>query len=479
MLYLTKLILLVTINKSGRNIRMNFTYGSHGRLPSAIWKRIALLFGGGGCLIFPAKSGAFKTHGRVTFGGYSSTETFKDTSAGSTSNDFMRMAGRLHLKLSDIDTEKYIFTADVADKFDGFGKLNRTEYQLDPNNVWQTKQLSFANPNSNGDYFYEVGRFPLLDAGNLSCDGVQLGYRQTSAISLGAFGGLNPRRIDQLYYTFNSQSNIYGFFFAYRPKDNEWNKNFLLNHALVQETVNGETDRQYLFHNMFWQWQESSRLLTNLYLDMVPKTFIQNGSVNWQQSWNPEFSTEFSYLTYDVITYLRQQNVREQLPSSPYHESNAAFREQWNKQTLFELSFRQGERDLDHLTKSKVTLGTRFMQIWGKRFDAYLKLSSGKNFISNDNYITLGLGYYSDKWEFNIDENLGTEKYDNGTTLHPLISEISASRVLSQQLFISTSLQSASDERVQILSAFLRLGYRFGNQEIPPIRDGAPPRGKL
>ena len=89
------------------------------------------------------------------------------------------------------------------------------------------------------------------------------------------------------------------------------------------------------------------------------------------------------------------------------------------------------------------------------------------------------MGYFSYKKEYSLDAEWASEKQTDGSTLNPLILEANMGYHLAKHQFFALSLQSASDEKVNILGVYFKYSYRFGNKELAPIRDGASPRGRL
>jgi hypothetical protein len=247
----------------------------------------------------------------------------------------------------------------------------------------------------------------------------------------------------------------------------------------VTQSHGSEVDRTYLFHNAIYQWNSRSRLISLLYLDTVPRFYMQNGNILWQQGWTPRWSSQLSFLGVDVITYSRRQGVRERLAPSPYKEVAARANYATTPLSKWEFGFSDGRRDVDRLSRAEFYIGAERNQFWSRHWDIFGKLGGRKNFTSDDIFSNLYLGYYTRKWELGLDAEYGVEKYRDGVTKHPLTVEVDISNYLSRALFLTGSVQQAQDESVRILSGFLRLGYRFGGGDPPPLRDGSPPRGQL
>ena len=181
----------------------------------------------------------------------------------------------------------------------------------------------------------------------------------------------------------------------------------------------------------------------------------------------------------DAIEYSRRRGVREILNPSVYKEGSLRVRYRQSEKLFWELSSLYGKRDADSLSRAEYTLGVTLPTVINNHFDIYGLLGSRRNFTSNDLLARAGLGWFSRQWELTWDEEYMVENQDGGSIYHPLTTELSIARTFADSLFATISVQDVRDERVQILAAYFRLTYRFGNKEISPIRDGAPPRGRL
>lgn len=253
-----------------------------------------------------------------------------------------------------------------------------------------------------------------------------------------------------------------------------------MSNALVSELVNSQTDRSYWYNHTTYQWMPNSRIVSFSYLDFVPRTYIQIASFTYQQGWTNSLSSSLNLLGVDTIGYIRRQNVREKLLPSVYKEVNAKISYKFTPSFLTNISHSYGKREADSLSKSDSQISFVFSNIFSKRSDASLNLGYRDNFTSIDSYLKYGIGYFSYLWELTLDQEFSIENQKNeNKTFHPLSTELSLAHYLEKTLFATLSLQDVRDERVQIFSGFIKLTYRYGNRELPPIRDGAPPRGRL
>ena len=421
--------------------------------------------------------------GRVVLGGYASTERFADTSAtGSSKNDFQTLSGRFYLKGENLGPGQFESITDLRDKHDFFDKLNKEKLALDARNQFQVRQLSVGLTNPQKFWGFQLGRFPATEVGAAHVDGLQIRNYWTPEWQATFFAGNNPQQRERSYLVYDPAAQIYGTSLTYQSLGGSWDRNTYASHGIVQETYSSHVDRNYIFHNLIYQWNEDSRLISLLYYDLVPRGYVQNGNATWQQAWSPYFFTDLNYTTIDVIEYSRRQGVLETLISSPYSEINLKFNLNLTDRievNRFFLQLANGRRQLDNLQRQAIELGYIKSKFWGPNWDIYATVGSRKNFTSSDALARLGLGYFNRRWEANLDLETQVQKNDSGETTHPLIIDGALSYLLSRNLFMAISAQSATDENVKIVSAFFKIGYRFGNREIPPLRNGAPPRGNL
>lgn len=423
---------------------------------------------------------AAKVHGRVEAGALASTERFTTISSGSDKNDTLVSSGRFYLGVSEIGEARWEFKMDVRDKYDFFDKLNREQLQLDAKNSFQVREMHVRQPvHTASGWGYSLGRFSVTEAGTFT-DGALIKRKFASRWNLAAFGGLNPKVPGETYLELNSDTSLYGGYVSFQRQGTSWEKNFYATHAYVNQTENSLVDRRYLFHNMSYQWAQNSRLITFLYLDFVPRTYVQQGSLFWQQELTQRLYTKMSLLGVDVVEYAHLQNVRERLAASPYKQGSLRFDIRASPLTTIEFGTLVGKRESDHLSKTDSSVSIASQRTFGPKWETRATVGYRDNFASKDQYARVGLGYFSRHWESDLSVEGGVEKYDlDGDVRHPLITELAFSRFFSETLFATLSLQRAADEQVTIMTSFFKLGYRFGNREIPPLRDGAPARGSL
>lgn len=422
---------------------------------------------------------AAKVHGRASFGTLAATERFTETNTASNKNDYLVSSTRLYTKVSEINSSYWSFTADVRDKNDFFDKLNQEKLQLDNKNEFQAKQLYVARDSAQANLNFNIGRFPVLEAGGAYTDGALVNYKFTSSWSAAAFAGLNPKRTEQTYVQYNPNSNVQGAYFSYQSRSNDWGKNLFFTNAYVNQSTNGETDRTYFYNSTSYQWNLNSRLISMFYVDFAPRTNVQVGSLYWRQVLTPKFLLQMNLLGIDVIEYTRRQNVRERLTPSPYREGQLKFDFASNSNDTWELGVLGGRREIDQKSKAQAHLAFFKNKIFGPKWDGSFRIGSRQNFTSNDQFLHLGLGYFSRLWEGQLDIEYANEKYTDNRTLQPLTTELSYSHYFTKSTYATLSFLRAAEQEVEILSSFFRIGYRWGTQEIPPIRDGAPPRGAL
>lgn len=420
---------------------------------------------------------AERYHGRFTFGSYLAKETFQEATAGVFSNDFNILSSRYYLQVSEIGKSKYTFITDLRDKHDFFNKLDKEKLELTADNQLQVRQLYLHFPNTYNKLFYKLGRFPVKESGAVHVDGGQIGWRALPHTYFTLFAGLNPKNEEEGNLDFKSKAQNMGISSVYSKKNRNFGGYYYLANSLVQQTYDGEVDRQFLFNNTVLQFNKKSRLTNLLYLDFVPSFKIQNLWLNyWRQS-SDTSSWSLSAMRVDVIEYRRRRGIRETLPESIYEQASFRYKSRGKgKTTVFKVS--NGTRQADGLSKIKGELGWIYSQFLKRRMNGQFSLGYVKNFASNDIFTKIGVGYFSKKWEFSFDQEIIMEDR-NGVSDLPTISELVASYTASRKFFTTFSFQYARDNNVNIMSTFLKFTYRFGDKELAPIRDGAPPMGKL
>jgi len=429
---------------------------------------------------FLAHGAATKIHQRYSFGGYAATERYKnDSSSGTDSNDFAILSGRAFLRVHDWGESKWEFVSDLRDKHDFFDKLDKERLTLNARNELQVRQLSLRRPNPSGFWSPQAGRFAVPEAGAVFVDGAQIENHWTKAVRTSVFGGLNPKQDADSYLKFNSEANVYGGNLTIQSQTGGWHQNFYSSTALVEKTYGGHRDRQYLFENLNYQWSRDGRFLGLLYLDFIPRSYVQTANAILQQGISQSFAIEAQGLMVDAIEYSRRQGVLERLPSSPYREGSLQVTLLPGSTSRLFVKGTYGKRQVDQLDKNEVMAGWSGTGFISPKWDLRAAGGVRKNFTSDDQFARGGLGYFSRKWESTLDVDFSAQTYATGQVLHPLITELTLANYYSRRTYSTLAFQHAADEDKTIMSVFFRVGFQFSNQEVPPVRDGAPPRGAL
>lgn len=412
-------------------------------------------------------------------GSYLSQERFADPTDGSDANDFSTISSRLYLKVYDLGTSHVEVTTDVRDKHDFFDKFDAERLQLVSGNTLQVFQLNARFVNPRKAYFGTLGRFLVMEAGGVPVDGVEAGYRWSMALRSGFFGGLNPKRSDQTYFTYNPDSQIAGFYLTYQPKDLGWSRNTYISQALIAEPVQGHLDRFYLYQNFVYQWAASNQWVGALYLDFVPRVNVQNGFLNLTRELGKGAIWTGGILAIDSIEFSRRKGVLTRLSPSTYREFNSTLQLKMNSNWSLNSNLNYGARGADGLAYADFSAGPGTQVLFDPHVSGQASLGGRHNFNTNEVYFKIDLGYFSKVWEvgLNLQKALSVQNY--GVTYHPFIGELSLARYFSKEFYSTVSIEEAVNERVTIWSGFFKFGYRFGSEDVAPLRDGAPPRRRL
>jgi len=416
--------------------------------------------------------------GRATAGGYLANEKLKSERDGLQSNDFATASSKLFTRFTDFTSERLELTFDVRDKHDFFDKLDAERLALKGRNTIQARQLSLKRGNPENSWLFTLGRFPIIDAGTVALDGIDMGFRWDENWRTSFFGGLDPKLADQTYYQLNRGAYAFGTYTVFHPKATSWNSSAWGSSALVAKQVNGHLDRLYFYNFFLYEWASPSRLMGMLYLDFKPRTYVQTGLVSYTQKLSNVWQSTIQGTAIDVIEYTRRRGVLETIAPSPYKELSMSMRQRLSSTAFLDYTTSYGLRALDSKNAQEFSVGPTLTQFPDKDFSLNFKTGYRKNFTSKDYFAKLGLGYFPEKWDFSLDQYFAIQK-DNGQYYHLLISDFSIAHFFSREFYSTFSIQRATSEAGKVNSYFLFLGYRFGSSNEPPLKSSASPRNKL
>lgn len=369
------------------------------------------------------------------------------------------------------------WTVDLRDRYSLYDKLNRQQLTLEERNIFQMTKFFYRQSNDWGQW--TLGRTSVIDAGGVYVDGLVLDVPLGQAWQLGALAGANPKRSTQTFVEGNSDSTIGGLYLTFQPNHLAWGKNLYIAHGLVSERFQGEEDRRFLSQSIQYQWSQYSQLIETAYVDFVPRANLQTGTFTWLQQWSDLLDTRLQALGVDVIEYARRQGLREQLTPSPYREGEIVIGLGARKALSFDIGLRNGRRLSDDLMLNDQYVRLRTTQEFLPRQLYELRAGQKKNFNSQDNYLQASMSFYNKRWEIVFDLEKSREEYFNSMTLNGTVANANFIFLWSKKMYVSSELQYAGDERLNIYSTFLRLNYRFGSDDLPPLREGAPPGSRL
>jgi hypothetical protein len=446
-----------------------------------------------------AKVAAADVHGRATVGGYFAKERFSNASGEEATNDAASLSGRGFLDLSNLGANEYRFVLDIRDKNDFFDKLDKEKLELTPKNSVQLRQLYVQYPNSSGKLYGTLGRFSAFDAGVVYADGAEIGFRPTSKFRLGLFGGASPKyEAVEAFDKFGS-GRLFGGFGIFQSTSQDWYEYSSVSTAFVSMAADklpteegvladtgsgyatGEFERSFVYNNSILQFNRDTRLIALIYFDVKPTTNLQNMWLSLYRRFSPKFSGTLSGLRIESTEYRKTQDLREKLEPSSYSQGKLDLTFRVSDPTSLIASLIYGHRDVDDLKRTELSAGALFSNFISNKFSASALAGVRKKFTTSDVFARVGLGRYSRMFETTIDFEYATETRITGDKkqLHPTKLEIGIGTILSSKIFGTLAVQQTKDEEVSILSGLFRISTRFGNKEIPPVRDGAPARGSL
>lgn len=463
---------------------------------------VAIKYWGFLCVYFiPATLGASHYHGRLNLGVFASKEKFAQESGGSSSNDSLLYSARFFLNVSDISSAGLESVVDIRDKYDVFGHLNEKDYTLEPQNEYQARQLAIKYPNSEGSVYATAGRFPAMDAGVNYIDGGELGFRIGENLRLGGFGGYDPAAANAYGLTFSRENKIAGAYGVLQSSGFKLTKNFYSATALISQEnsigaqesaeISGGTATpatapttektqtiQYFYNNTAFQFLGINYLSFVLYYDVKPEKLLRH-------IWLSDQSELFSWLTL-LLSYTKVDYKDPQIAFSTLSQEHSKV-EDYSGRLKFKISRNyavhlrgmQGKRFLDDKKKSDYALGLTSQAFLSHLVGLNVYAGNRQHYTYKEQYLFYELGYFSKSWEIMFNQECANKTWESGQSSKPVLSELGFSSFWSKTLFSTLAIQHQKDVEVSILSALLRIGYRFGTREIPPIRDGAPPMGGI
>ncbi|HEY8277999.1 MAG TPA: hypothetical protein VIH99_00155 [Bdellovibrionota bacterium] len=425
---------------------------------------------------FPSSGFAEKYVGRATVGGYFANETFQNNPDGPSSNDFATVSSRLYTRYWDVTDSKLECTFDLADKHDFYDKLAAERLALRGRNSVQVKQLAVKRANPEDTWLFTGGRFPVPEAGTVNVDGVDVSRRWNPVLRSSLFGGLDPKLAEQTYFEFNKNAFAYGTYTTYQPESGSRSENIQGSAAFVGKQVGGHLDRLYLYNFFLYEWNSPNRILGMLYLDFVPRTYVQTGLLSYTTKFHYAWQATLQGLAIDVLEYSRRRGILETLPSSAYKEASLALRQEVDESWGMDYLLLHGERETDKRKFDEFSAGPGFRPFFDENVAANFKAGYRQNFTSNDYFLKFDIGYYPSDWELSLAQSIASQ--NDGQVTHPLITELNVAHFFSRELYGNFALQYAKSENAKVNSFFLFVGYRFGTSSPLALRKGAPPRGR-
>jgi len=414
--------------------------------------------------------------GRFSFGGFISRENLLNTGDNASENDFQTWSSRMYLRVQKLG--HFDFTADLRDKHDFFEKLDAERLALTGQNDFQIRELYLKYQDPNRTPYAALGRFALFDAGSVYCDGADVGAHWGS-FRLGAFGGHNPKRPELAYLQSDTPDVNYGAYLSYLSPDLSSGRFLNGSHAFVTNSINGFTTREYFYSHLIYQSDPRTRLISNVFLDFIPRVYVQNGDVLFQKGLSEHIDATLLLTAVDAIAYGWSRGVLENLPSSPYDEVALQARYATDVASQWLGEIRWGQRAYDGTNREEAKIGYYIGKLDSSKIDVTAYAGYLQEFVSQGPEINVEMNYFSRAWEFDLYLQSAVEQRFNGivnlpSVLHPFTTSLAVSNMLNRAVFSTVSIEYAEDEMAQIYSAFFKLTYRFGPLDLAPIREHAP-----
>jgi hypothetical protein len=436
-------------------------------------------------------------HGRATVGGFAAKERFANAAQGDATNDAATLSARAFVDVSNISPERFRIVADVRDKNDFFDKVDKERLTLTPANSVELRQLFFAAPNQDGKVYGLLGRFSAFDSGIVYVDGAELGLRLTDSIRVGGFGGMSPKYDYSGSFDQAGTGSVAGGYGIFESAGGKFYDYSLISAAIVNQlsdavpatsdgvAAGATTDdvtyeRTFLYNNSVFQLSADTRILARIYYDIKPSPLLQDVWISYFRRPSPKVALTLSAMQIEAVEYRKSQDVRDELDASAYKQVRAEVSYRVTPVTSIIGNGLYGQRTVDGFKRNEISFGYVASNLVTSSYSGSIIGGAREKFVANDKFVRIGLGRYGHILETNVDYEYAVERNsDTGENLHPNRLELGVGAILSSRLFGTLAFQRVQDENVEILSGIFRISTRFGNKEIPPVRDGAPMRGNL
>jgi len=389
-------------------------------------------------------------------------------------------AHRFYFSSTNINNSDQSLIFDIRDKHDLFGKVAKERRNLNSKNSLQVKTLQYKFGENNKKYYFGIGRHVVKNTGGKIIDGFEIKKKQSRRFDFSLFAGYNPQTYGESELKWNSHKIVTGITSHWAPNKNTWGKNNFITNALILEEIENSSNRVYLQNSFLLNNQENSIFQGVSFLDLTPTLYIQNIWLSYLFFKSRFTRYSISITSVDQVLQTKQSDVFDNLDASRYSEIttkiSSRIRASHNSLTT---RFRYGKRQSDNKEKLEATSGINIPSLILKSDLSNFKLGIRNNFDYKEALLSFSTIIPTNSFEFFLDQDIIVRRYKNSKIITPIVSELGLTYMTSKSLFLTTSVQYAKDDKVNIFSLFFKLVYRFGNKATTPLRNGKVRKGRL
>lgn len=420
-------------------------------------------------VLFIPRASAVNFDGNIRTGVYSSQISIADDTSGNGINNQQIISSRFHLDVSEISRNDKV-SIDIRDKYDFFGAIDSELLQLESKNTILVRELVYKKPWYNNPLYFSLGRFSLPEANILANDGAEIGYRFNRNNRLSLFGGLAdksiylPREISEDPEGFDKTQ--FGLFWYFEDTSPEMGDSIRVTNAIAKApTVSllNASSRLYYHHYGLWLLEGDNRLTSFVDIDLTPNMNLRKLILSYSLLGNrSQFFANITRLHQDDFRLKRE--IRYELPASKLNLLSSRFIYRHTRDVSSEFVGDVQNRVSDSLNSFDLGYGLRLKDIFTRTSAIGFLAGYRSHFLSNDMYFKARFDHYQEKFGVHLSNIYRTESYKNGDKLNPLTFNGELSFNLSPSLRGSGALSYTTDEKVDILSFYLALGYNFKGQ---------------
>ncbi|MFW7378680.1 MAG: hypothetical protein ACOH5I_07735 [Oligoflexus sp.] len=423
----------------------------------------------------------FEVKGQFRAGGYSSQVKLLDDISGLGNNDASVISNRLNMNFYQFNQSQDEINLDFRDRYNFFGKADREILELKDENTFEARELAYRRPWQKHRLYFTAGRYIPKEAGLITNDGADVGYRLTRDHRIGAFAGIadqsliTPPSIQPDTRGYNGTQG--GAYWVYDRSDSRRMDATYMTNAIAQaptaELIEFVNKVQF-YHLSLFQLGPQHRLSNHFNLDLAPDPKLRQAYISYHY-YSPRYRLTSYYNRISPEENRILKEIQDDLVPSTVDMLSANLIQRLSSVLSLEYRLQLGRRAADGKQRQVLAVGSRYLGFLRGRMALGGLFGLRNNYQSSDQYIDLKLDFYQSKWSVHLEQGLANKAYEAGG---PKLFETRTAGELAfyfgERLRGSAAFSQTKNEQVEVTTMFLMIGYYFGTGTTSPIRSISP-----